>query len=68
MISRIADQTNLLALNATIEAARAGEAEKGFAVVADVIQGLAGETAAATEENGKTIKTIHSNSQDVMMR
>ena len=58
VITSIAQQTNLLALNATIEAARAGEAGKGFAVVANEVKELAKATAKATDDIGRIIGTI----------
>ncbi len=61
VIKDIADQTNLLALNATIEAASAGDAGKGFAVVANEVKELAKQTALATDEIGKQIEDMRSN-------
>ena len=59
-IEQIAETTNILALNATIEAMRAGEAGRTFAVVANEVKTLAGETRKATDEISEVIETLGS--------
>jgi len=63
LIQGIAERTNLLALNATIEAAQAGDAGRGFAVVASEVKELSRKTGEATQEIGKRVSSIQTDTK-----
>lgn len=67
-IEQIADTTNILALNATIEAMRAGDAGKTFAVVANEVKSLAGETRKATDEIATVVENLSDEAGSVIGR
>lgn len=57
-IAAIARQVNILAINAKIEAARAGDLGRGFGVVAEAINELSRQTAAAAEGISESITSL----------
>jgi methyl-accepting chemotaxis protein len=66
LIDDISERTSVLALNANMQAAIAGEAGRGFRVVADEVQRLAERSKEATDQIGKLVSAIQTETNDTM--
>ena len=66
LIDDISERTSVLALNANMQAAMAGEAGRGFRVVADEVQRLAERSKQATDQIGKLVTTIQTETNDTI--
>jgi uncharacterized protein YoxC len=64
-IDDIAHETNMLSLNAAVEAARAGDAGAGFAVVANQVKVLSGQTAGIVSSLSELIERVSASTQVV---
>jgi methyl-accepting chemotaxis protein len=67
LINEFAAQTHLLSINASFEANRSGKEGSGFAVLAEEIRNLAGQSAKATEEIRQLIFSIQSKTDEVIV-
>jgi methyl-accepting chemotaxis protein len=65
-VNEIAEQSKLLAFNASIEATRAGEFGKSFAIVAQEMRDLAGQSKQATREVRKLLSDIQKATEDAV--
>jgi methyl-accepting chemotaxis protein len=66
LIDDISERTSVLALNANMQAAMAGDAGRGFRVVADEVQRLAERSKQATDQIGKLVTTIQTETNDTI--
>ncbi|GIP40540.1 methyl-accepting chemotaxis protein [Paenibacillus sp. J31TS4] len=68
LIRQVSTETEVLALNASIEAARAGEAGRGFAVIAERIRTMSGQTKEAVHAVEALIQANRTNLSQVEHR
>jgi len=66
VIKELVSDTELLAFNAAIIAAKAGEEGKGFSVVAEEIRDLADRTTTSASDIQRIVKTISTDTQEVL--
>lgn len=66
IIRDIADETDLLSMNANIEAAHAGDAGRGFSVIAEEINKLAGQSAQNAVNVEKTLMSLKTESEKMV--
>ncbi|MBN2802242.1 MAG: hypothetical protein JXR91_04020 [Deltaproteobacteria bacterium] len=66
-VNAISEQSKILAVNASIEAAKAGEFGAGFAVVAQEVKDLAGQSKEATEQITQTLTSIRHSVENMVV-
>lgn len=66
IIRDIAIETNILSINASIEAARSGDAGRGFSVIAEEINRMAGQSAQNAVNVEKTIISLKTESEKMV--
>ncbi len=65
-ISKVSDKTHMLSFNASIEAARAGDHGRGFKIVAEEVERLAGQTSGAAKKIDFIIQEVLEGIQDTI--
>ena len=68
LIRKISGETNILSLNATIEAQTAGQHGRGFAVIANRVKQLAGQTASISSQIDNKMDSVKHTVQTIRYR
>jgi methyl-accepting chemotaxis protein len=66
LINSITERTQVLALNASMEAAAAGDVGRGFAVIAEEVQGLAESARSATAQISSLVTNIQQETKETI--